>query len=256
MPVIKKTVSKTSNEQSFLEELYDAFLEIDDVTLSPTKENIGNFFVDTSSGYSFTLTYKNAIQITFTRNGTLSTRTTLRFTISVGGTSIPSSYVIWSMSSSSSLLYNETATRIAKFIFVISDNAIEMGFFKYDADYFAVSSNSGSDKNNNYYLFIPIAENSVTTYLYKSDITNVTSVSDKTFYKMDENVPYKIAQSFNYSVPNNGIQIRDCSTLLSNSERVIDIDGLINCTTVPVNTVLTIGNKEYFSLGTDCIVEI
>lgn len=49
---------------------------------------------------------------------------------------------------------------------------------------------------------------------------------------------------------------RDSSTLLSNSERVADIEGLINCTTVPINTVLTIGNKEYFSITTDCIVKV
>lgn len=258
MPLIKKTVSITGTEMDFIEALYDALLEIDDITLSPPKSDIGNFFVDTSAGYSFTLIYKNAIQLVFTRENNIGTITYLRFSISVTDSTMSTSIPYWYFTSSNCLYTTET-TRTAKFIFAISEHAVEMIFLRNDATSdFAVTWQDGSSGRyyNPYFVFIPISENGTTNYLCKYSISNFSNISDLTFYELGESTPYTIAKNFNYACPNYGIQMRDSSTLLSNSERVADIEGLINCTTVPINTVLTIGNKEYFSMGTDCIVEI
>ena len=260
MPLIKKTVSITGTEMDFIEALYDALLEIDDITLSPPKSDIGNFFVDTSTGYSFTLTYKNTIQLVFTRESNIGTMSYLRFSISVTDSTMISTNIPYWYFTSSITLYTTETTRTAKFIFAISEHAVEMIFLHPNAVDFAATTKDGTSTPskwyNPYFVFIPISENGTTNYLCQYDIKNFSNVSDLTFCKLGDNTPYTIAKNFGYACPNYGIQMRDSSTLLLNSERVTDIEGLINCTTVPINTVLTIGDKEYFSLGTDCIVEI
>ena len=253
MPIIQKTVSEYGFEQGFIEALYDAFLEIDGVNLNPTKQNIDTLFSDTSVAYDFTLEYKG-INIKFSRQVSLGSMANgLKIEVLNSNLSVQA----WSWGNS--LQYSVAGTRTVKFTFIVSNDGIEIVFAHDGVEYF-----SG---NAFYYLFIPITENNVDTYLYKGDITQIIALSDKALYKLNDTTRYKIAQNFKFTVPENGIKMLEFSSLqavdaidvintTADSNWVMDIQGLYSCSTVPVNKKLTIGEDEYFSVGTHTIVKI
>ena len=253
MPIIQQTISEYGYEQDFISALYDVFLEIKGVTLTPTKENLGNLFIN-DEAYTFSVEY-NGIQINFTRVSKLLTPAGGLY-ISIAGTSIPQTTWVWGVASA----YNYLYTRTAKVTLIISDSAVEMVFATNGQDYF-------SSSNTYYYLFLPFEADGVNTYLYKGNSTKISTLTDQPLYKLNDTPAYKLARNFNFTVPNNGIKLLNFSSLqmidtanpettTSASSWVADMQGVCNCSTVPVNNKLTINNKDYFSIGADVIVEI
>lgn len=253
MPIIQKTVSEYGFEQGFIEALYDAFLEIDGVNLNPTKQNIDTLFSDTSVAYDFTLEYRG-INVKFSRQLPLgSMANALKIEV------LNSNLLVQTWSWGGSLPYGAAGTRTVKFTFIVSNDGIEIVFANSGAEYF---SNTAF-----YYLFIPITENNIDTYLYKGDTAQITALSDKALYKLNDTTRYKIAQNFKFTVPENGIKMLEFSSLqtvdaaniidtTADSNWVMDIQRLYSCSTVPINKKLTIGEDEYFSVGTHTLVKI
>ena len=106
MPIIQQTISEYGYEQDFISALYDVFLEIKGVTLTPTKENLGNLFIN-DEAYTFSVEY-NGIQINFTRVSKLLTPAGGLY-ISIAGTSIPQTTWVWGVASAYNYLYTRTA---------------------------------------------------------------------------------------------------------------------------------------------------
>lgn len=253
MPIIQQTISEYGYEQDFISALYDVFLEIEGATLTPTKENLGSLFASDEE-YTFSVEY-NGIQINFTRMTKLSSPTPGLF-ISIEGTNISRQAWSWGLAAA----YNYLYTRTVKVTLIISDSAVEMVFAPSGQDYFSVN-------NTHYYLFLPFEANSINTYLYKGNSTKISELTNQPLYKLNDTTSYKLARNFNFTVPNNGIKLLNFSSLqmmdttnpettTSASLWVADMQGVCNCSTVPVNNKLTINNKDYFSIGADVIVEI
>ena len=228
MPIYQKHISTNSDEFGFVVKLYEKLKEIDGLTLTPENANE----LDFSSAYEITMNFKS-VSIKLKRVGGA-------FSISlVGGDKLTTS--LWTFGTSTA--WTTIVDRTLKFTLIDSGSAIEMFFADNTKNYFDDDS----------LVIIPYDNG----FLYASSASSHTAFSNLTFYKTSENEPYKLARCFNFMLPESGIKIMNNTPLLnSTGDYVGNIQGLLNCSTVPNHSILTINNEQYFSLGQDVIVKL
>lgn len=233
MAVYEKTVEVDGTLSDFIAEFYSKLQEISEITLTPSNYS----GLDISSNFSITISCKN-IDIVLAK-------APKGFSVSVSNTDIsgndweimPSSYVD-----------DHSANRKCSFKLVVSDNLV----------YFVLSN--CWDYIAHQLILIPVKTNNIYTYFYHKhyERDGIDSINDGTFYKSNENtVPYKIPTLLPYTVLNGNVDKLD-SVIVTNGnyQKVEVINGLKSCSTVPVRSVLTIDNKQYFSVCCDVIAEI
>lgn len=238
--MIDRTISVYGTEVDFLEAVYDAFTQIDGVVMSPSKSNIASMFSDTSNTPTFTLTY-NGVTIQFQREGAVSTFSS-GYCITASNTTI--SQVVCSFGGFRPD-WDDSITRTWNIKLVATSNVLKL----------IISDDDSSDTY--YYLFIFYPTGNTNTILYKKNTDVNSKISSLTLDPIGSGTSCRVSNLLNYVVPNNGIDILEFVVLTDTSgNKETTVSGLNSCSTVPVDTILTISNKEYYSIGTDVIVEI
>lgn len=240
MAKLNKTISVYGTEQDFIEAIYDAFLEIDGVTMNPTKANISTIFSDSSAKATFTMTY-HGVTFTFQRRAA-NNESECAYIVTVTDASISSVSLTFSLNY---YTVNATATRTCKISLYANNQATKIIL---------------SDYNDNLYqyLFITYQSNGSNIILYKPNTNAITTVSGLTLNPLVTGTPSCIAiRSLPYVSPNNGVDTLGFTVFKDISgEKVTVLNGLKNCSTVPGDTVLTINGKDNYSIGTDVLIEV
>lgn len=240
MAKLNRTVSVYGTEQEFIEAVYDAFLEIDGVTMNPTKENISTIFADSSAKATFTMTH-HGVSFTFVRQYTNSSSSN-SYLISVNNTTLSNAVVNFV---SYATAREAIVTRTWKIGLYANSKAIKLALTDYS-------------NTTLHYLFITYQLNESDVILYKPDTSAITTVSSLTLNPMVSGMPScKTVRALAYTSPNSGVDTFDFTILKNTSgEKVAVIEGLKSCSTVSADTVLTINGKENYSIGTDVLIEI
>lgn len=241
MARFRRTVSVYGTEQEFIEAVYDAFLEIDGVTMNPTKANISTIFADSSAKATFTMTY-HGVTFTFTRRYA-NNDTSESYQVTVNNASINNGLFVFAGEYSE---ISRTVTRTWKIDLYASSKAIKLALTDY------------SNTTTLHYLFITYQLNESDVILYKPDTSAITTVASLTLNPMVSGMPScKTVRALTYTSPNSGVDTFDFTILKNTSgEKVAVIEGLKSCSTVPADSILTIDNQEHYSIGTDMIIEI
>ena len=238
--IIDTTVSVYGTEVDFLEAVYDAFTQIDGVVMSPSKSNIASMFSDTSNTPTFTLTY-NGVTIQFQREGAVSTFST-GYCITASNTTI--SQVVCSFGGFRPD-WDDFTTRAWNIKLITASNALKL----------IISDDDRSDTY--YYLFIFYPTGNTNTILYKKDTDVNSKISSLTLYPVGSGTSCKTVNALNYTVSGSGVDNLGFTILTTTTGvKFTVVNGLKSCTTVPVDTVLTISGKDHYSIGTDVIVEV
>ena len=117
---------------------------------------------------------------------------------------------------------------------------------------------SRSDKWYDEFIFVKCnnLENIYAYRYYGSDLT--ISAIDKNFYDLN-NHPYKTLTRFNYVGGESGVDI-DVSTskiILSGTQKVDEISGMKDCSTVTANGVYPCNDgKQYYALNANTLMEV
>lgn len=241
MAKLNRTVSVYGTEQEFIEAVYDAFLEVDGVTMNPTKANISTIFADSSAKATFTMTY-HGVSFTFVRQYTNSSLSN-SYIISVNNTTLSNAVVNFV---SYATARETIATRTWKMDLYANSKAIKLALTDY------------SNTTTLHYLFITYQLNESDVILYKPDTSAITTVASLTLNPMVSGMPScKTVRALTYTSPNSGVDTFDFTILKNTSgEKVAVIEGLKSCSTVPADSILTIDSQEHYSIGTDVIIEI
>ena len=119
---------------------------------------------------------------------------------------------------------------------------------------------SGSDKWHDEFIFVK-CNNLENIYAYKYSSSNSTISSpaiDTSFYDLNSQ-PYKTLTRFNYVGGESGVDI-DVSTskiILSGTQKVDEIIGMKDCSTVTANSVYPCNDgKQYYALNANTLMEV
>lgn len=144
------------------------------------------------------------------------------------------------------------AERGLQVLYAENDNCIDLKFLG--------PSYSGSDKWNDEFIFIK-CNNLENIYAYKYAISSSPISSpaiDTNFYNLNSQ-PYKTLTRFNYVGGESGVDI-DVSTskiLLSGTQKVDEIIGMKDCSTVTANGVYPCNDgKQYYALNANTLMEV
>lgn len=238
--VYEQTVSSAGTELDFLNAVYDWFLSIDGVTINPTKDNLEvtfNAVLETSDYFTFTVTFRNVV-FCFRRESIGKNNKNYRYGVSVNGTSYPETLI----SVSSSGQYYSTHT----------DRQIKLKLINYSAGFKWGIGNYNTALTVQR-IFI-LANSSI---LYSTLQPASGRLSDNTFETMNGNTSYQFAPMLSYVAGEDSIDYFRFSVLCDSSlQKVAILDNLNHCSTVPLDQILVVDGDNYYSIATDCIVEI
>lgn len=239
--VYEQTVSSAGTELDFLNAVYDWFLAIDGVVMNPTKDNLEvtfNTVLETSDYFTFTMTFRNVV-FCFRRENIGKNNKNYRYGVSVNGTSYSETLI---SVSSSSQYYNIHTDRQIKLKLINYSAGFKWGIGNYNATTLAVQR-----------IFI-LANSSI---LYSTSQPSSGRLSENTFETMNGSTSYQFAQMLSYVAGEDSIDYFRFSVLCDSSlQKVAILDNLNHCSTVPLDQILVVDGKNYYSIATDCIVEV
>lgn len=239
-------IGATSIEPYFAGLIYDFFADIEDFTVSPTRaEFLQMYYGEDTSCPSFTVSYKGAtfqlkrgVKIGNSCSGYLG-QTVSPASLSGRGVSI--SYSGYSV-------VNE-AERAINLEVVYGENLLLIRAGNYNS----------ARANSLEWLWLFDTDGTSLIFCETNSITtgNFSSVD----FQTDTNsIAYCIAPICSYTTSNNNIDIYDYIIMKRKTGKVkvavFHVDELKSCSPVPANTLLTIENKKYLSIGTHLLVEI
>lgn len=146
----------------------------------------------------------------------------------------------------------ESGERGLQVLYAENDNCIDLKLLR--------PSFSGSDKWNDEFIFVK-CNNLENIYAYKISNSNSpisNPAIDTNFYDLN-NQPYKTLTRFNYIGGESGVDI-DVSTskiILSGTQKVDEIIGMKDCSTVTANGVYPCNDgKQYYALNANTLMEV
>lgn len=146
----------------------------------------------------------------------------------------------------------ESGERGLQVLYAENDNCIDLKLLR--------PASSGSDKWNDEFIFVK-CNNLENIYAYNfsgSTPSNTNPAIDTNFYDLNSQ-PYKTLTRFNYVGGESGVDI-DVSTskiLLSGTQKVDEIIGMKDCSTVTANSVYPCNDgKQYYALNANTLMEV
>lgn len=173
----------------------------------------------------------------------------VKMTLFINDTEIASdTYLPISKNASSTI----SAERGLQVLYAENDNCIDLKFLG--------PTYSGSDKWNDEFIFVKCNNlENIYAYAFSRDSSPMSYIAiDKNFYDLN-NHPYKTLTRFNYIGGESGVDI-DVSTskiILSGTQKVDEIIGMKDCSTVTANGVYPCNDgKQYYALNANTLMEV
>ena len=251
MPIIEEELSSTTDEYGHILRIYSVLTSAG-MTMNPPVAQLNTLFVnDNLHQVEFTATYK-WLTLKFRRNRTNDLAAS-EYDILTDGHVFNG--VLYLPISTSTYHTETVAHRLSYLRIVANDDAL-----------FIRTANTKNDSTKFTALFLFYTENNEDRILCNKDGGSWYSLmKDNTFYQIgDETYQiYKPVRMLQYGTVNNAIDTVDGLVFGGNTNGESTIKALsINsnlvksCSLIPVFAILTIGDKQYFSVTTDCIIEI
>ena len=173
----------------------------------------------------------------------------VKMTLFINDTEIASETKLPISKNGSSIVDTERGLQV---LYAENDNCIDLKLLG--------PSYSGSDKWNDEFIFVK-CNNLENIYAYKYAVSSSPTSSpaiDTSFYNLNSQ-PYKTLTRFNYVGGESGVDI-DVSTskiLLSGTQKVDEISGMFDCSTVTANGVYPCNDgKQYYALNANTLMEV
>lgn len=170
-------------------------------------------------------------------------------TLFVNDTEIASDTKLPISKNASSIVDTERGLQV---LYAENDNCIDLKFLG--------PSFSGSDKWHDEFIFVKCNNlENIYAYKYAGQSSYISSPAiDTNFYNLNSQ-PYKTLTRFNYVGGESGVDI-DVSTskiLLSGTQKVDEIIGMKDCSTVTANSVYPCNDgKQYYALNANTLMEV
>lgn len=250
MPFIEEEISSTADEYGHILRIYSV-LESAGMTMNPPVTQLNTLFVnDSEHKVEFTATYKGAT-LKF-RRGRTNNSTVSAYEILTDG-HIFNNELLLPLSVTANI--DTVISRNTYFRIAVNDDAL-----------FIRTASSRNEINKYTALFLFYTENNEDRILCNKDGDSWYSLmKDNTFYQIgDETYQiYKPARMLQYGTVNFAIDTVDGLAMGGNAngentikELYINSSLIKSCSLVPASSVLTIGDKQYYSVTADCIMEI
>lgn len=173
----------------------------------------------------------------------------VKMTLFVNDTEIASATRLPISKNGSSTVDTERGLQV---LYAENDNCIDLKFLQ--------PSYSGSDKWNDEFIFVKCNNlENIYSYAFSSDVSPRSNIAiDTNFYDLNSQ-PYKTLTRFNYVGGESGVDI-DVSTskiILSGTQKVDEIIGMKDCSTVTANGVYPCNDgKQYYALNANTLMEV
>lgn len=243
-------VGLNSTEPAFMGLVYDFFADIEDFTVTPTKEEVLSMFTSANASEypHFSVSY-NGIVFDVARPSKTYQASAYVISTNISGVQDTTSghmsdiKFLWSSYNSTSIQERQCTIDVI-----------------YNSNILVIGSQYGSLTQGIMLFFKD--ENANVFYGAKSNGNTYWEwdLSTLAFYTNAESIEYRIVPICKYTVGTNNIDMYDYIILKQNSinekTSVIHTNEIFYCSPVTANKILTIGNKKYKSIGTNCIVQI
>lgn len=147
----------------------------------------------------------------------------------------------------SSLYASSIVQRTYKLKIISNDNVIIISFGDYN-------SASVSQYANIIIIYMD------KKYISYATTTALNTILDNVIYNLDtsDTQGYRFINQYNFSMDNQQTKIEKTKPLLLNADNtfVANIDGLYDCSTIPQGNILTIGDKQYYSINAHTLVPV
>lgn len=172
----------------------------------------------------------------------------VKMTLFVSDTEIASDTKLPISKNTQSTVYTERGLQV---LYAENDNCIDLKFLE--------PTYSGSDKWDDEFIFVKCNNlENIYSYTFGDGSPRSYIAIDRNFYDLN-NHPYKTLTRFNYVGGESGVDI-DVSTskiILSGTQKVDEIIGMKDCSTVTANGVYPCNDgKQYYALNANTLMEV
>lgn len=236
----QQTVSAVGGGSSFVSAIVNAIAALSDKI---TAESSGAFIIN-NEPVNDTINIDGKYKFVFEQPGAKD-RLYATITFSVGNNQIHS----FSLNTANN--YNDNAIHSLRFSLIENDHIINLKLSayntaaeKFDRDYLFVTTNSDTDR-----FAYAVISNGFVRYAIETDLYKRSDTSDAV----------KTQSRLNYTASSTGTEVDVTSSkmLLSGTQKVDEISGMFDCSTVTANVVYPCSDgKQYYALNANTLMEV
>ncbi|MDD6488553.1 MAG: hypothetical protein PUG48_01890 [Clostridia bacterium] len=242
MSYVNTIISLSSDEKTFVKTFIEQLTAADSKITCDT--DIDEQFSDTKNTPEFTVNFGTNCKIIFTRNGVLSTAAAnYKIVVKINDTQYGNVFSIGY--SQTALAQTAVAVRVWKFIVAANESSV----------YIALGSYSNTMPNSASLSFISIAESGFSA---ATVTTNAAAVSSNFYGTNTGNIgnTYNFANRLLYNADDGKTEIIKNKALLNDTNKVMEISGLYDCSNMPVYTYVEIDGSKYFTLSANTLMPV